>query len=299
MADNYNTGGDSTYDGYSYNSWTDVQVFELIHQLCRDSETMSFNYQMVKDFIASSNTFRKGINDKPQKVTRTKDIPDKNEDLIRGLDTLALSRFERAFGADFSDVRIHTGKYADYMANIRNALAVTIGNDIYFKDGAFSLDTEEGQKLLAHELQHVVQASNGEQMVYLEDIENLEQQADSVESGMENVRLHNLNAPHFNQSSDSAAESNDDAYEKEKSGFQGSPSNLDEMQARNGEQNYRVIMSGSQKIFYISKSERMRLLDVTSDKLNEYINEKISILPDDRRDELLMEYLNFINNRST
>jgi Domain of unknown function (DUF4157) len=60
-------------------------------------------------------------------------------------------------GADFSDVRIHSGTAAEGMTAGMNARALTVGRDIYF--GANQLDptSREGQRLLVHELTHVVQ----------------------------------------------------------------------------------------------------------------------------------------------
>lgn len=64
-------------------------------------------------------------------------------------------------GHDFSDVRIHTGPDADQNARAVNALAYTVGKDVVFKQGKYNPETEEGSKLLAHELTHVVQQRNG------------------------------------------------------------------------------------------------------------------------------------------
>ncbi len=51
---------------------------------------------------------------------------------------------ENRFGADFSDVRIHSGGYASVLSNELNAQAFTVGRDIYFNSGKFSPDTSEG-----------------------------------------------------------------------------------------------------------------------------------------------------------
>ncbi|MEO1515422.1 MAG: DUF4157 domain-containing protein [Bacteroidota bacterium] len=64
---------------------------------------------------------------------------------------------ERAVGADFSSVRIHTDHRAQGLNQELQAKAFTHGKDIYFNRGAFQPSTREGQKLLAHELTHVVQ----------------------------------------------------------------------------------------------------------------------------------------------
>ncbi|MFZ5476150.1 MAG: eCIS core domain-containing protein [Myxococcota bacterium] len=77
------------------------------------------------------------------------------------LPSAVLARMEAAFGHDFSDVRIHTGSVVARSAEALNAKAYAIGKDIYFGDGRFAPGTREGDRLLAHELQHVVQADEG------------------------------------------------------------------------------------------------------------------------------------------
>lgn len=64
---------------------------------------------------------------------------------------------ESGFGQDFSHVRLHTDSEAATLSSSIHAKAFTHGNDIYFNQGQFSPDTSEGQKLMAHELTHVVQ----------------------------------------------------------------------------------------------------------------------------------------------
>ncbi len=64
---------------------------------------------------------------------------------------------EPRFGADFSNVRVHTDAKAAESAKAVNALAYTVGNNVVFGQGRFSPQTEAGQKLLAHELAHTVQ----------------------------------------------------------------------------------------------------------------------------------------------
>lgn len=61
------------------------------------------------------------------------------------------------FGHDFSRVRVHTGNAAEQSARDVNAYAYTVGNNIVFGVGQYSPGTHEGQRLLAHELAHVVQ----------------------------------------------------------------------------------------------------------------------------------------------
>lgn len=67
------------------------------------------------------------------------------------------SFFEQRFGYDFSQVRVHSDTSAAEAARSLNARAFTIGKDVTFGDGQYSPETDEGKKLLAHELTHVVQ----------------------------------------------------------------------------------------------------------------------------------------------
>lgn len=68
---------------------------------------------------------------------------------------------EHALGTDFSAVRLHTGPAAHQVAGALNAHALTSGSDIMFAAGAYQPGTPSGERLLAHELAHVVQQSRG------------------------------------------------------------------------------------------------------------------------------------------
>ncbi|MDB9494819.1 DUF4157 domain-containing protein [Spirulina major CS-329] len=68
---------------------------------------------------------------------------------------------ESAFGADFSSVRIHTNTASDHLNQSVQAKAFTTGSDVFFRQGAYNPSSRGGQELLAHELTHVVQQSQG------------------------------------------------------------------------------------------------------------------------------------------
>ena len=70
-----------------------------------------------------------------------------------------LAFMNRAFGVDFSPVRIHTGNETAEMSRGIHANAFTHGTDIYFNTGKYNPTTAEGNKLLAHELTHTIQQS--------------------------------------------------------------------------------------------------------------------------------------------
>jgi hypothetical protein len=75
----------------------------------------------------------------------------------RPLSPSVRSFFEPRFGHDFSQVQVHTGVQAAQSAQLANARAFTLGRDIVFGSGQYVPETETGQRLLAHELTHVIQ----------------------------------------------------------------------------------------------------------------------------------------------
>ena len=77
----------------------------------------------------------------------------------RALGARERSFFEPAIGYDFSNVKLHTDSRANESAKNINALAYTHGNNIVFANNQYQPGTETGNKLLAHELTHVVQQS--------------------------------------------------------------------------------------------------------------------------------------------
>lgn len=73
------------------------------------------------------------------------------------LDTATRAFTEPRFGHDFSGVRVHTDAKAAESARAVNALAYTVGRDVVFGTNLYAPGTISGQRLLAHELTHVVQ----------------------------------------------------------------------------------------------------------------------------------------------
>ncbi len=71
------------------------------------------------------------------------------------LSTAIKNTLEAKFNTDLSNVRVHEGPNAARLTATVGAKAFTLGNHVVFQPGLF--DTQEGQRLLAHELTHVVQ----------------------------------------------------------------------------------------------------------------------------------------------
>jgi hypothetical protein len=66
---------------------------------------------------------------------------------------------EPVYGHDFSDVRVHADADASRLATQLSAKAFTTGRDVFFREGDYRPDSDDGKKLIAHELTHVVQQS--------------------------------------------------------------------------------------------------------------------------------------------
>ena len=77
------------------------------------------------------------------------------------LDATTRAFMEARIGGDFGDVRIHTDAKATESARAVQANAYTVGHDVVFRSDQWSPGTDSGQRMLAHELTHVVQQSAG------------------------------------------------------------------------------------------------------------------------------------------
>lgn len=75
----------------------------------------------------------------------------------RPLNSTLQQEMEQRFNYDFSHVRVHTGSSAEQSARELNAAAYTVNHNIVFGAGRFAPGTQEGKRLIAHELTHVVQ----------------------------------------------------------------------------------------------------------------------------------------------
>jgi hypothetical protein len=64
---------------------------------------------------------------------------------------------EPRFNMDFSGVRVHAGSEAADLNRQVSAQAFTLGRDIYLGEGQTDVASDDGKRLLAHELTHVVQ----------------------------------------------------------------------------------------------------------------------------------------------
>jgi hypothetical protein len=77
------------------------------------------------------------------------------------LDAGAREFMEPRLGADLGNVRVHTDRAAAAIAQGLQARAFTLGSDIGFGAGEYRPQTDDGRRLLAHELTHTLQAGAG------------------------------------------------------------------------------------------------------------------------------------------
>ncbi|MDV3457043.1 DUF4157 domain-containing protein [Sphingomonas sp. HF-S4] len=80
----------------------------------------------------------------------------------RPLESHLKAPFERAFGTSFADVRVHSDSASAGAAHQLGARAYTHGGAIIFGSGQYQPSSASGQRLLAHELAHVVQQRKGQ-----------------------------------------------------------------------------------------------------------------------------------------
>jgi|GEM_PF-1801608 hypothetical protein len=73
------------------------------------------------------------------------------------LDAATRAYMEPRLGHDFGHVRVHTDEQAAQAASDYQARAYTVGSDVVFGAQEYAPGTSAGQRLLAHELTHVVQ----------------------------------------------------------------------------------------------------------------------------------------------
>lgn len=104
---------------------------------------------------------RAAVNEAPV----TEQAPPIVHDVLRSpghpLDDSTRTFMESRFGQDFTDVRVHSDNRAAESARAVHAHAYTVGHDVVFGTGQYQTQTPSGLGLLAHELTHVVQQSNG------------------------------------------------------------------------------------------------------------------------------------------
>lgn len=84
------------------------------------------------------------------------------------LDPVTKGTMEETLGASLDGVKVHVGNESDHLNHAITAKAFTTGNDVFVRSDQWAPGSSSTQRLLAHELTHVVQqrsmSSSGEGM---------------------------------------------------------------------------------------------------------------------------------------
>lgn len=133
-------------------------------------DPLEYEADRVADQVMAAST-HSSVNNVPLRIQRFSgqadgqmEVPDSVGHVLAGsgrpLEPTLKQDMEQRFGRDFSQVRVHSGGAAEQSALDVNANAYTVGHNIVFGAGQFTPGTHGGQRLLAHELTHVVQQKN-------------------------------------------------------------------------------------------------------------------------------------------
>lgn len=266
---------------------------QLFERFCRESVDL---YRGFEAYIKPEYDKLTGLSKKISLKESNFSLPDtkRNTPVVK-LDSITKERFETAFDTSLEKVNIHTGDYANELTRKANAEAVTIGSDIYFAQGKFSLDSEEGLLLLAHELQHVIQHKSGKRMTYKEDIAQMEMESNRVEAALQQTNLHGFTGGVLSQSDSPTTEKQQSNSSNQMAVNNiGDSGSIDDFTTNEREIVYRLHVG--KKTVDVSRKERDQIIQRTVEKLENRINEERASYSSDGSDEYLLDLLSFMNS---
>ncbi|MHC4308355.1 MAG: eCIS core domain-containing protein, partial [Planctomycetota bacterium] len=135
---------------------------EMIQRMCPECEEETAQRQPMEEEEEELQT--KSTSGESPSVTPTPSLESRINILKDGgqsLDPVTRAFFESRFGYNLSHVRVHSDSTAENIAQCINARAFTLGNHVVMGSGEYYPNLHSGQRLLAHELTHVVQQSSG------------------------------------------------------------------------------------------------------------------------------------------
>ena len=131
-----------------------------LFQVSDSRDGAEVNARQTADSVMGGGIFREGsgsFSPGGEAQLSNLDLAGAGESLPAGLQ----GQMEQAMGADFSQVRVHTGAGAARASKQISARAFTRGKDLYFNQGNYDPHSQEGQHLIAHELAHVAAGDGG------------------------------------------------------------------------------------------------------------------------------------------
>lgn len=150
------------------------EVEQPLHQLASDVGNHSFGSVLARDGA--------GILDTGEVHPDVQSKIDNTRGSGAGLDKGTQGRLSGTLG-DLSDVTVHTDDTADQLNRSVSARAFATGTDVYFSKGTYNPGSADGDRLIAHELAHVVQqrgAANAGPLTVSQPGDALEREADHV-----------------------------------------------------------------------------------------------------------------------
>ncbi len=75
----------------------------------------------------------------------------------QSLEPAARGVLEPRFGHSLENIRIHADEHADHLTQNADAAAMTVGQDVFFRQGRYDPGSDKGMSLLTHEVAHTVQ----------------------------------------------------------------------------------------------------------------------------------------------
>ena len=273
-------GGQQEVVFHSLNQYLDMVNYALNTYLSNTEEPIDITSRMQDP-----------LREVDKETLLTPRISQKQElDRVFTLDSALLNSYLLNFGKDLSKVKIHTGPYAEEMTHRAGADALTSGNDIYFSSGSFSPHTEEGQRLLLHEAEHVMQYEKKQRHVYKEDIEKAEQEARNLED-LNGLDTEDYELFELSKQDDLIFKSKEPAES-----LNDLDKDLEDFTGKREPVLYRYI-SRSGRTHEMTKDEYVIALKEIKEQIVFDLEEKMMFSDDDKKFEIMEKYQNLFNSK--
>jgi hypothetical protein len=150
-----------------------MDTYITFNEALNNRDFFNYNNAIVKLIeLSNTETFLQNLFDESQNKAANEFMDYQNpermvsyppgNDRTVPLDAVTIEAFKQDHNKDIGDhVVIRYGPGADEYTRMHNALAIAVGTGIFFRNGAYKPETEEGRALLAHELTHVAQHTQG------------------------------------------------------------------------------------------------------------------------------------------
>jgi len=151
-------------------------------QLASDVGNQAFASTLGRSPLAREAEQGAGINPDGTVHTEVQSAINSSRGSGTSLDSGVASRLSPSLG-DLSDVRVHADEKSDQLNRSVSARAFATGTDVYFAKGEYNPGSASGDKLIAHELAHVVQqrgSSASGPLSVSQPGDAMEREADSV-----------------------------------------------------------------------------------------------------------------------